>query len=149
MTIEMKRSISHPGNGYECKTCKRRFDTFQALGGHQGTHRRVKFSDNNDACLLNLDIVVPKSSGLHRCKTCIKEFSTGQALGGHMRRHRIEKALVLMEEERLWQQQVVEKSESDLVLEAVELQRLKAEEDKRHEVKNELVLAAKEWGLSV
>ncbi|KAI3694076.1 hypothetical protein L1987_77035 [Smallanthus sonchifolius] len=149
MTTEKKRSISHPGNGYECKTCKRRFDTFQALGGHQGTHKRVKLSDNNDACMLNLDLFVPKSLGLHRCKTCMKGFSTGQALGGHMRKHRIEKGLVLMEEERLWQRQEVDKAERDLVLAAVELQRLKADEEKRHEVKSELVLAAKEWGLSV
>ncbi|KAK9076287.1 hypothetical protein SSX86_004620 [Deinandra increscens subsp. villosa] len=160
--IEMKKpceSVSHPGSktilsddyggDYKCKTCNKRFDTFQALGGHQRMHKKVKFGDNNDAFLSNLDVVVHKSSGLHQCKTCMKGFETGQALGGHMRRHRLEKTLILMEQERLWRQQVVAEEVGDLVLAAAELQRLKAEEDKRHEAKSELVLAAKEWRLSV
>ncbi|KAL8208166.1 hypothetical protein R6Q57_007578 [Mikania cordata] len=144
MTIEMKRTMSHLGNksscGYECRTCKKRFATFQALGGHQGSHKKVKFSDSNDAlCMSNLDNDVPK---LQQCKTCVKEFETGQALGGHMRRHRLKYTLNLIEKERLWKQrQVVTKTESDFVLAAVGLQWLIAEGDKRHEVKSELVLA--------
>lgn len=165
MTIQMKKRSS-----YACKTCKKQFDTYQALGGHQGTHKKVQLSEANDACLLNLD-VVPGSSGLHRCKTCMKGFETGQALGGHMRCHRVEKGLILMKKQKQPRQHVVEKAakaesdlvlaavgiqrlkaekvESDLVLAAVGLQRLKAEGDKRNEVKSELVLAAQEWRLSV
>ncbi|KAF5801490.1 putative transcription factor C2H2 family [Helianthus annuus] len=149
-TNKRNRSTNRDG-GYECKTCKKRYETFQALGGHQGTHKKVKLSDEtNDACLLNLGIVVHKSSGLHRCQTCMKEFETGQALGGHMRRHRLEKALILMEKESMWQQQaVVEKAESDVIFAALELQLLKSKEDERDEAKTELVLAAQEWRLSV
>ncbi|KAK1408763.1 hypothetical protein QVD17_40795 [Tagetes erecta] len=162
--VELGYGLMKKNTRYECKTCKKRFDTYQALGGHQGTHKKVQIS-TNDACLLNLDIVAPESSGLHRCKTCMKGFATGQALGGHMRRHRVEKALILIKKQQLYRQQAVEKAESDLVLAAVGLQRLKtesdlvlaaaglqqlkAEDDKRYGVKSELVLAAQEWRLSI
>ncbi|PWA13727.1 zinc finger C2H2-type/integrase DNA-binding domain-containing protein [Artemisia annua] len=79
--------------GYECKTCKKRFKSYQALGGHQGVHKKIKRGADYDAalCLLSLTGVPTVSSGLHRCKMCTKEFETGQALGGHMRQHRLEK----------------------------------------------------------
>ncbi|KAI3713965.1 hypothetical protein L1987_72554 [Smallanthus sonchifolius] len=115
-------------SGYECKTCSKRFDSFQALGGHQGIHKKVDDDDiNNDdeETLLTLNIVADpkKSLGMHRCKTCMKEFETGPALGGHMTRHRLQK-----EPERVQEDVMIMKDE-------------KAGQNQ------DLKLAAKEWQL--
>ncbi|GKF70245.1 zinc finger, C2H2, partial [Tanacetum coccineum] len=83
--------------GYECKTCKKKFKSFQALGGYQGIHRKIKPNKDNfdDMCTLSLNII-PNGS-LHQCKMCMKVFESGQMLGGHMRKHRHEKV-------ELWRQ---------------------------------------------
>lgn len=65
---------------FECKTCSRRFSTFQALGGHRTSHKRPR---------LERPAVTKENSSLHRCGVCGVEFALGQALGGHMRRHRV------------------------------------------------------------
>lgn len=139
--------------GYECKTCRKRFITYQALGGHQGIHKKVKpEEDNNDESWLTLNILgSSKSSGLHTCKLCMKRFPTGQALGGHMGRHRPEKeGLVLMEADHGQQVSEEEKVESDLSMVEVEPLRIKVyEEDDRFIAKRELILAAREWRLSL
>ncbi|KAI9122127.1 hypothetical protein K1719_006816 [Acacia pycnantha] len=86
---------SNPQNGavggveYECKTCKRKFSSFQALGGHRASHKRPRLEGDRDlkeqAKSLSLATCKPK---VHECSICGLEFSLGQALGGHMRRHR-------------------------------------------------------------
>lgn len=69
-------------NSFECKTCKRRFSSFQALGGHRTSHKSTidigKFLHGK----------ISKKRKVHECLICGLEFSMGQALGGHMRRHR-------------------------------------------------------------
>ncbi|XP_061366691.1 zinc finger protein ZAT11-like [Gastrolobium bilobum] len=73
---------------FECKTCNRKFSSFQALGGHRASHKRLKLDEDElkaHATSLSLGIKKPK---MHECSICGKEFSLGQALGGHMRRHR-------------------------------------------------------------
>ncbi|PWA96529.1 Zinc finger, C2H2 [Artemisia annua] len=126
---------------YECKTCKKRFKSFQALGGHQGIHRKIKPNKDNvvDMCRLSLNII--PTGSLHQCKMCTKAFETGQMLGGHMRKHRDEKALNLIKKQELWRQK------SDSVLTMEEVERRKAEVDERMRVRRELILAAKEWRL--
>ncbi|KAK7279433.1 hypothetical protein RJT34_24486 [Clitoria ternatea] len=69
---------------FECKTCNRKFSSFQALGGHRASHKKPKF-DGEEAKALSLRTNKPK---LHECSICGQEFSLGQALGGHMRKHR-------------------------------------------------------------
>ncbi|KAF5754250.1 putative transcription factor C2H2 family [Helianthus annuus] len=131
MSIEMEKMVTGSSNisgTFECKTCGKRFQSFQALGGHQGIHRKVDHI--NERTLLTLNFLAPKAA-LHRCKICLKEFETGPALGGHMTRHRLQKDL---------DKEVVEGG--GLMLIAAEAQ-LEAEE--RHYM--ELMLAAKEWRL--
>ncbi|KAK4358826.1 hypothetical protein RND71_021055 [Anisodus tanguticus] len=72
-------------NSFECKTCNKRFSSFQALGGHRASHKRPKLLAGARDFL-----VEDKKNKMHRCSICGMEFSLGQALGGHMRRHRDE-----------------------------------------------------------
>lgn len=65
---------------FKCKTCSRRFVTFQALGGHRTSHKRPR---------VDRPAAGKESGGSHRCGICGVEFALGQALGGHMRRHKV------------------------------------------------------------
>ncbi|KAK7284225.1 hypothetical protein RJT34_18967 [Clitoria ternatea] len=65
----------HQQRNFECKTCNRKFPSFQALGGHRASHSRSKLDGDE----LKTHAV---------CSICGQQFSLGQALGGHMRRHR-------------------------------------------------------------
>ncbi|KAK4709604.1 hypothetical protein R3W88_030529 [Solanum pinnatisectum] len=77
-------SDHHHINDFECKTCNKRFSSFQALGGHRASH-------NKKPRLLGEFLVqVNKKNKMHKCSICGVEFSLGQTLGGHMRRHRDE-----------------------------------------------------------
>ncbi|XP_049380432.1 zinc finger protein ZAT11-like [Solanum stenotomum] len=77
-------SDHHHINDFECKTCNKRFPSFQALGGHRASH-------NKKPKLLGEFLVqTNKKNKMHKCSICGVEFSLGQALGGHMRRHRDE-----------------------------------------------------------
>ncbi|KAK4734244.1 hypothetical protein R3W88_008505 [Solanum pinnatisectum] len=69
---------------FKCKKCKKRFESFQALGGHMTSHknRPNKLSTNGELLPVNLK--------KHECSICGKDFAIGQALGGHMRKHRDE-----------------------------------------------------------
>ncbi|CAK9188325.1 unnamed protein product [Ilex paraguariensis] len=74
---------SYPGRLFECKTCSRKFHSFQALGGHRASHKKPK--------LLAVDLlhsINQSKPKIHKCSVCGLEFAIGQALGGHMKRHR-------------------------------------------------------------
>ncbi|CAL4946659.1 unnamed protein product [Urochloa decumbens] len=95
--LSMKSSSPEPAGGgsssrataaegvFECKTCSKRFASFQALGGHRTSHTRLQarmLSDPSGAAERD------RAARVHECAVCGLEFSMGQALGGHMRRHR-------------------------------------------------------------
>ncbi|CAO2150281.1 unnamed protein product [Urochloa humidicola] len=82
-----RRSRRQGLDAFECRTCGRRFTTFQALGGHRTSHlRRPPTATKHHR---------PKQPVVahHPCATCGLGFPTGQALGGHMRRHRRAKCM--------------------------------------------------------
>ncbi|XP_019159844.1 PREDICTED: zinc finger protein ZAT11-like [Ipomoea nil] len=69
---------------FQCKTCDKKFPSFQALGGHRASHKKPKLV----APAPGEQESSPEKSKMHRCSICGLEFAMGQALGGHMRRHR-------------------------------------------------------------
>ncbi|EEF29375.1 zinc finger protein ZAT11 [Ricinus communis] len=82
-------------NMFECKTCNKKFSSFQALGGHRASHKRPRLfmGPAADSKSASSDDQAVHSSGtkkpkMHECSICGVEFALGQALGGHMRRHR-------------------------------------------------------------
>ncbi|KAL6654508.1 hypothetical protein ACP70R_007973 [Stipagrostis hirtigluma subsp. patula] len=81
-----------PDGEFRCRTCGRRFATFQALGGHRTSHRRPRVRADGLELLLGArpgkGAAAAAATAVHRCNACGVVFPTGQALGGHMRRHR-------------------------------------------------------------
>ncbi|TKY52838.1 Zinc finger protein ZAT11 [Spatholobus suberectus] len=84
-------SVSTSPEVYECKTCNRKFSSFQALGGHRASHKRAKLEgEQPGAGAKSLGLGIRSEPKMHECSICGHGFSLGQALGGHMRRHRTE-----------------------------------------------------------
>ncbi|CBI16587.3 unnamed protein product, partial [Vitis vinifera] len=95
--------VSSPGSDgedeswmFECKACKKVFNSHQALGGHRASHKKVKgcFAarlDHMDESLADEDVIThdefSRKSKVHECSICHRVFSSGQALGGHKRCH--------------------------------------------------------------
>lgn len=91
---------------YECSTCKKSFNSHQALGGHRASHRKMKgcfarttlgddeltlydtwqVQEIEPLHLVHKEKKQQQSKG-HECSICHRMFSTGQALGGHKRCH--------------------------------------------------------------
>ncbi|MED6136571.1 hypothetical protein PIB30_057285 [Stylosanthes scabra] len=74
---------------FECKTCNRKFSSFQALGGHRASHKRQKVEDGEEELKQQAkSLSLWNKPKMHECSICGLKFSLGQALGGHMRKHR-------------------------------------------------------------
>ncbi|GER44875.1 zinc finger family protein [Striga asiatica] len=72
------------GGKYRCEECGKVFKSYQALGGHRASHKKVRVEhprpeSNSGSC--------PKVEKLHECPFCRRIFPSGQALGGHKRSH--------------------------------------------------------------
>ncbi|KFK31733.1 hypothetical protein AALP_AA6G151900 [Arabis alpina] len=70
---------------YKCSVCDKAFQSYQALGGHKASHRKIfnqtQSSGGGD------DVKPTTVVKSHVCSICLKSFGTGQALGGHKRCH--------------------------------------------------------------
>ncbi|XP_050384582.1 zinc finger protein ZAT11-like [Argentina anserina] len=84
-----RRSSSFPIDVFECKTCNRRFSSFQALGGHRASHKKERTIPGSDEDLKSETKALISKTKTHECSACGLDFSSGQALGGHMRKHRM------------------------------------------------------------
>lgn len=60
---------------FKCKKCKKTFSSYQALGGHNASHRRME----------NYNGEVQRK--VFKCSFCSRVFVSGQALGGHKKVH--------------------------------------------------------------
>ncbi|KAF9591980.1 hypothetical protein IFM89_011112 [Coptis chinensis] len=83
---EINSKISPPSRVFVCKTCNRKFSSFQALGGHRASHKKPKQMAGDLSP--HSRMISHSTSKAHECSICGLEFAIGQALGGHMRRHR-------------------------------------------------------------
>ncbi|KAK4387595.1 Zinc finger protein ZAT10 [Sesamum angolense] len=80
---------------YKCSVCDKAFGSYQALGGHKASHRKLSAGDDNptstSTSTVTTSTVATGGSGsggrTHECSICHKCFPTGQALGGHKRCH--------------------------------------------------------------
>ncbi|XP_060216371.1 zinc finger protein ZAT11-like [Lycium barbarum] len=97
---------------FECKTCNKKFDSFQALGGHRTSHKNTM---NKLIATSTTDEFLPVKPKKHKCFLCGEEFALGQALGGHMRKHRDE----LNQLEQKKKKKLKENSKSNEFAEAV------------------------------
>uniref|UniRef100_M1AA05 PEThy;ZPT4-1 n=1 Tax=Solanum tuberosum TaxID=4113 RepID=M1AA05_SOLTU len=92
------KGVSNKGL-FECKACKKVFNSHQALGGHRASHKKVKgcyaakqdqlddsLIDDNDMNITQDDQFTlqgsksMRKSKIHECSICHRVFSTGQAL---------------------------------------------------------------------
>lgn len=78
---------------YRCETCSKMFRSYQALGGHMASHKKIRHSPfNNESSSEIADcgggsVAVVEEEKVHECPFCERVFSSGQALGGHKRSH--------------------------------------------------------------
>ncbi|KAK9284860.1 hypothetical protein L1049_024040 [Liquidambar formosana] len=77
---------------YKCTVCDKAFPSYQALGGHKASHRKLIGADEQSTTTTttstsNTPSSVNPSGKTHECSICHKTFPTGQALGGHKRCH--------------------------------------------------------------
>ncbi|KAK7390208.1 hypothetical protein VNO78_25507 [Psophocarpus tetragonolobus] len=70
---------------YKCETCDKVFRSYQALGGHRASHKKIKLNCEPEAEVEVEHVVVEKK--IHECPVCFRVFASGQALGGHKRTH--------------------------------------------------------------
>ncbi|XP_054792930.1 zinc finger protein ZAT10-like [Prosopis cineraria] len=87
-----------PKLSYKCSVCDRAFSSYQALGGHKASHRKLTAGGGHGEDQSTSSAVTSTSANTtatasnpggksHECSICHKSFPTGQALGGHKRCH--------------------------------------------------------------
>ncbi|KAF2309654.1 hypothetical protein GH714_004476 [Hevea brasiliensis] len=78
-------------SSYKCTVCNKSFSSYQALGGHKASHRKLAGGEDqtiSTTTTTSATAAVSNGSGkTHECSICHKTFPTGQALGGHKRCH--------------------------------------------------------------
>ncbi|KAK8654582.1 hypothetical protein V6N13_128541 [Hibiscus sabdariffa] len=73
---------------YRCETCNKVFKSYQALGGHRASHKKIKaYSQETELKAENVATCSMTEKKIHECPVCFRVFSSGQALGGHKRSH--------------------------------------------------------------
>ncbi|GLJ39234.1 hypothetical protein SUGI_0800380 [Cryptomeria japonica] len=74
---------------YHCKTCSKKFMSFQALGGHRAScHNKTRILQGQAGGFDYENVAAsPVKERLHICPICDRVFTSGQALGGHKRTH--------------------------------------------------------------
>ncbi|KAE8726162.1 putative expansin-B2-like [Hibiscus syriacus] len=77
---------------YRCETCNKVFKSYQALGGHRASHKKIKANPaaatyETELKPENVATCSMAEKKVHECPVCFRVFSSGQALGGHKRSH--------------------------------------------------------------
>ncbi|KAF8404900.1 hypothetical protein HHK36_009795 [Tetracentron sinense] len=76
---------------YKCTVCNKAFASYQALGGHKASHRKLAGAEDQSTSTTATTVTtvsnINPSGRTHECSVCHKSFPSGQALGGHKRCH--------------------------------------------------------------
>ena len=91
--IKLSKATTRSRGKYKCETCKKTFRSYQALGGHRASHKKIKLLSTTPTNYeleqrnagTSSSMVTDKKT--HECPVCFRVFSSGQALGGHKRTH--------------------------------------------------------------
>lgn len=101
-SILPRQDFEAPKLLYKCSVCDKAFASYQALGGHKASHRKLsagsavvsgggadeQSTTSTSITTAGATTVSGGGSGrTHECSICHKCFPTGQALGGHKRCH--------------------------------------------------------------
>ncbi|OMO64467.1 Zinc finger, C2H2-like protein [Corchorus capsularis] len=86
---------SEPKLSYKCSVCNKAFSSYQALGGHKASHRKLAGGNDDQSTSTTTSATAGGTTSAasnpsgrsHECSICHKSFPTGQALGGHKRCH--------------------------------------------------------------
>lgn len=90
------RTGRNQSNKFQCETCKKVFRSYQALGGHRASHKKItikaqifegEFSKDCNAGSTTGTINYVIEHKTFECPYCYKVFDSGQALGGHKKVH--------------------------------------------------------------
>ncbi|XP_038875381.1 zinc finger protein ZAT1 [Benincasa hispida] len=84
--MKFAKNNRNRGN-YKCETCNKVFRSYQALGGHRASHKKIKVSVSYNNPQLGREHENAGTTKIHECPVCLRVFSSGQALGGHKRSH--------------------------------------------------------------
>lgn len=91
--IKLSKTTTRTRGKFKCETCKKTFRSYQALGGHRASHKKIKLNsstttpaNNYEPKLGHQNVGTPEKK-VHECPVCFRVFSSGQALGGHKRTH--------------------------------------------------------------
>ncbi|OAY23019.1 zinc finger protein ZAT10 [Manihot esculenta] len=89
--LRTSTNLEEHKSSYTCSVCNKSFSSYQALGGHKASHRKLAGGDDQSTSTTTTSsatAAVSNGSGkTHECSICHKCFPTGQALGGHKRCH--------------------------------------------------------------
>ncbi|GMH22382.1 hypothetical protein Nepgr_024225 [Nepenthes gracilis] len=81
LAIFPKASRNH--RNFKCETCEKVFESYQALGGHRASHKKIRVANEFDGRSASM----ADGRKIHECPVCFRVFASGQALGGHKRSH--------------------------------------------------------------
>ncbi|XP_057430213.1 zinc finger protein ZAT10-like [Lotus japonicus] len=90
LTLSRPAPVTAEKLSYKCSVCEKTFPSYQALGGHKASHRKLAGAAAEDHSTSSAVTTSSASNGggkVHQCSICQKSFPTGQALGGHKRCH--------------------------------------------------------------
>ncbi|MCL7030384.1 hypothetical protein MKW94_025920, partial [Papaver nudicaule] len=76
--VQTQRTITgNRSRVYECKTCNRKFPSFQALGGHRASHMKPRLVEplSPDSQCINDNQRQAKKQKTHGCSVCGLEFA--------------------------------------------------------------------------
>ncbi|KAJ8450104.1 hypothetical protein Cgig2_033298 [Carnegiea gigantea] len=83
-----KCSAPKKDDGFTCLTCHKVFRSYQALGGHRASHKKIRPENHpRHDSKPGPGSDPSEQRKTHDCPVCFRVFASAQALGGHKRTH--------------------------------------------------------------